>query len=128
MSQRKTMTENLFRAIKIMQKGGATAAEIEEYFNVSPATCSRVRKAETFEEYKNMCAAMALKQRELAKKKNDPEPQTPPEPPKPEQPKEPIGISTPYMNNRIFQLLKEQNDMLKLISNKLAFIVDELVR
>ena len=37
-------------------------------------------------------------------------------------------VSANYQMNRVCELLKEQNETLKLISNKLAFIVDELTR
>ena len=50
------MTDKLFRAVKIMIAGGATSTEISEYFNVSLSSISRVRQAESFEEYKVMQA------------------------------------------------------------------------
>ena len=51
------MTDKLFRAVKIMIAGGATSTEISEYFNISLSSISRVRQAESFQEYRVMQAA-----------------------------------------------------------------------
>ena len=51
------LTEKLFRAVKIMTVGGATAHEISDYFGISTTTVNRVRGAESIEEYRAMLAA-----------------------------------------------------------------------
>lgn len=38
----------------------------------------------------------------------------------------PSAVSNMYQSNRMLEELKQQNEWLKLISNKLAFVVDEL--
>ena len=65
------MTDKLFRAVKIMIAGGATSTEISEYFNISLSSISRVRQAETFQEYRVMQAATYGK-RKPAKTQNAP--------------------------------------------------------
>jgi len=111
-----------FDAVKIMLNGGATYEEVSDYLSISTSTVQRIKKAESYDEYKNMNAAIALAKRNERKneeKKEDPKPQEPATPP----------LSTVfYQSNRMWELLKEQNEHLKAISNKLAFIVDELTK
>lgn len=123
------MDEKLFKAIKIMTAGGATIPEISEYFDVSPATCSRVRAAESFQEYKNMMAAMACKRKPQEKAEK---PQEQPEE-KPQEPQEPPVQVVEHRQNVTLHAthymeceLKKQTEILELISRKLSFIVDQL--
>ena len=51
------LTEKLFRAVKIMTVGGATAHEISDCFGISITTVNRVRGADSIEEYRAMLAA-----------------------------------------------------------------------
>lgn len=51
------LTEKIFRAVKIMTTGGATAHEISDCFGISITTVNRVRGAESIEEYRTMLAA-----------------------------------------------------------------------
>lgn len=61
------LTEKLFRAVKIMTAGGATAHEIADYFGISITTVNRVRGSESFEEYRTLLAvANGKKKKETA--------------------------------------------------------------
>lgn len=108
------MTEQAFKAIKLMQKGGATVKDILEYYAVSVDTLRRIRRVDTFAEYiANQRAHNAPK-----------------EPQEKVEPLKQVGgqLSSGYQMNRIYEALKEQNEILKLLSNKVAFIVDELTK
>ena len=111
-----------FKAVKTMLSGGATIEETSEFLDVSPATISRIRQSETYEEYRQIIAAMWVKQKAQEQQESKPtaEPAPAPVP-------VPMSLNQGSLNNRIYELLKEQNEMLKLISNKMAFIVEQLV-
>ena len=115
-----------FEAVKIMLNGGATYEEVAEYLSISKSTVQRIKKADNYAEYRNMNAAIALAKREAGKKGEEKDVDQ-----KPQKPQEPAPqpMSTVfYQQNRMWDLLKEQNEILKCISNKLAFIVDELTK
>lgn len=139
------MTERIFRAVKIMTAGGGTVAEIANYFNISVTTVSRVRAAETFEEYRNMLAAMHASEKKPAPPKM-PEPvdaaaaeslpvnakvpaaENLPAPAKgtPNQVVEYRQTVTVQATHYMMQEMRKTNELLDLISRKLTFIVDQL--
>ena len=132
------MTDKLFRAVKIMIAGGATSTEISEYFNVSLSSISRVRQAESFQEYRVMQAATYGK-RKPAKTQDAPKqseqlnpaaPQNPPmqQPAPAQQPQvvEHRQTVTIQATHYMMQEMKRTNELLELISRKMAYIVDQL--
>ena len=132
------MTDKLFRAVKIMIAGGATSTEISEYFNISLSSISRVRQAESFQEYRVMQAATYGK-RKPAKTQDAPKqseqlnpaaPQTPPmqQPAPAQQPQvvEHRQTVTIQATHYMMQEMKRTNELLELISRKMAYIVDQL--
>lgn len=125
-----------FDAIKIMLESDATIPEVVKFMGVSSWTVSRIKKADTFEEYKNMLAAIALEQRK--KKANKPartsdkeEPAEHAEDcPAPVQPqvvehRQSVTVQTTYY---VSQKLDKMCELLTHISAKLAFVVDELTK
>ena len=132
--------ENMFWTVKTLTKGGATIPEISDFLKISTSTVSRIRASESLQEYKNQLAAIALeiKARNQAKKasekkheENIPAPVTAPEK-APEKPAKDVQEKQDrtqynYVNNRVLEELKAQNELLKLISNKLCFIVEQLM-
>lgn len=121
---KKKIDQKTFSAVKTLTAGGATIQEIVDYLGVCSAVVSRIRSAETFEEYRQMLAARALAYKEKHKKQ-EAKPEVKPE----KQEEKPMAITMLpeyYRNNQALQLLREQNEYLKLISNKLAFIVEQL--
>ena len=68
------MTAKLFRAVKLMTAGGATMQEIADYFTISTTTISRIRAAETFEEY---CSIRTVENSKYRKKKAAEQPNLP---------------------------------------------------
>ena len=123
------LTVRQFSAIKTLLKGGATQAEAAEYMHVSPNTAFWVNKAETYEEYLNMQAERVLgKKKQVAAIKAKETKENQPEATETAL-KQPGGtLSAGYQINRIVELLKAQNETLTILSNKVAFIVDELTK
>ena len=115
--------EKKFNCVKILLESNTPWKEIMDYMEISNTTLGRIRQASTFEEYKQIqiAAAISYKQKE---KKEEPK----------EQPKEVVQVvehrqsvqiqATHYMQEQ----MREMNEYLKLISAKLAFIVEELTK
>lgn len=129
------MTESLFIAIKSLLDAGAKYSEVKKFYGVSDNTCKRVREADSFAEYKQIIAAISAKQIEQKKARKLKELQPVAEkvgavpaseiPPTPQvvEHKQSVTIqATHYM----MQEMQETNRLLKEISNKLAFIVEQL--
>lgn len=113
MSRGAHITESVFKGIKFMLRGGATVNDIRASYPVSIDTIRRIRKVNTFAEY--------LENQRRNTQRNEPE--------KVEPLKQQGGtLSAGYQINRIYEALKEQNEILRLLSNKVAFIVDELTK
>ena len=119
------LTERQFNAIKILLKGGATQKEAAEYMQVSPNTAYWVDKAENYEEYLQIQAERALKQKKVAAIKAQEKPQEKPEE-KPHDVKEIRQTVTIQATHYMTEEMRKTNELLTLISRKLAFIVDEL--
>lgn len=131
--KRSIIDEKKFKAVKMLLKSGTEWKEVADYLDIGVSTVGRINAAETFEEYKNMLAAMAMRRKTPAPAPA-PEPVPAPAPvvqiqpaPQIQDEKYPGGtISANYRINKMYEMMKEQTEYLKLISNKLAFIVDEL--
>ena len=117
----KKITEQNYKAIKLMLKGGATKEEISEFYPVSKKTLRRCRRTDTFEEYRKMQEDYSA--RSAANRANREEPQETPK--TPELPNQ-ISIDELTQNSETVELLKEQNDLLRRLVNDVAFIVSEL--
>ena len=122
------MNERLFRLVKLMLKDGETIAETARYFDLGATTVQRVRASETFEEYQHIIMAIYAK-----KKAHKQAPVTEVEiatVPAPEAPKkapcgpETTALSRYYSDNRVWDALKTQNELLTLISNKLTALLE----
>jgi hypothetical protein len=134
------VTESKFNAIKLLVKGGATNAEAAEYMQVSPHTIANIKAAETWEEYRSIIAARVLAEKQkrhaqaekaekavpaadIVNKVNN-TPETPEKVQRVVHEQSVTIQATHYM----MQEMQKTNELLKLISNKLAFIVDELTK
>lgn len=144
----KNIDKKMFDCIKILLNGKASYTEIQEFTNVGRTTISRIAHCENWEDYQQQMAAMrvawhankynankaakkaaeqaaAEKEREekekAAKAVADAVKAVPAASLIPQPKADPV-----YGANRICELLTHQNELLKVISNKLAFIVDEL--
>ena len=119
--QKRKVDAKKFRGAKILFNSGATIMEVAEYFDISTTTAQRIKTATDFEDYTHAVQMAAL----YAKKNDGQGKEKKEEPPKP-------AIATPvqgsYQMNRLIEIIKEQNEILKIMSNKIAFIVDELTK
>lgn len=99
------VTEQMFTAVKRLTQGGATIQECGSILGISHATVSRIRASKTFEDFTQIHKKEPAPEKHMADKN---------------------PAASNYQIYQITQLLKEQNETLKLISSKVAFIVDEL--
>ena len=125
------ITEKLFKAVKIMLEGGATYEEVKDYLGVSLQTCARIKHSENYADYKNILAAMAVKNKGYKQAKANPKPveEKPVEKPVEENPVQVVEHRqnvTIQATHYMMQEMQKTNELLKEISNKLAFIVEQL--
>lgn len=116
------VTPQIFDSVKLLTKCGSSSAEIANYLRISVATVRNINRVDSYADFRNECAKRALE----AKRKNEhPEPK--PEPVVIPDLKQTGGtISGAYQMNRMYELMKQQTELLAGISRKLAFIVEEL--
>jgi hypothetical protein len=120
------VTETMFNAVKLMLRGGATLKECSEYMGISTGTVQVIKVSETFEEYKNN---MFLRSRKSKGKWPEKKPEEKEKAPAPEQPAQVVEhrqTVTIQATHFMMEELRKTNELLTLISNKLAFVVDEL--
>jgi len=130
------ITPRVFDAVKLLLESDSPLVEVAKYMKLSPDVVGMINRAETYEEYKAMMyergkknrqrRAMAAKQ--AAEKTSEvPTPQVfQPVQEQPVQIVEHRQTVTIQATHYMHELLKEQNELLKAISAKLAFVVDEL--
>lgn len=122
--------------MKLLLASGGDLKEVADYLKIGYSTIKIINRSETYEDYRHTIMAMGAKQTEKRRAerakesitmiKPVAEQETKPEPK--EEPKQVIYTATAnaYQTNRMIDLMKQQLEMLTLISNKVAFIVDEL--
>lgn len=110
------MTEQKYKAIKLMLKGGATLQEICEFYPIGRETLRRIKITENFEEYSKL--NLAYEQSRTKNRKPD----------EPEQLPNQMTIDDLKPDSETVALMKEQNDLLRRLLNDVSFIVSELTR
>lgn len=118
----KKITEQSYKAIKLMLKGGATQEEISEFYPVSKETLRRCRRTETFEEYRKMQEDYTARSEANRAKREEQPQETPKTPELPNQ----ISIDDLQKDSETIELLREQNDLLRRLVNDVAFLISEL--
>ena len=118
----KRITEQNFKAIKLMLKGGATAEDINEHYPASKETLRRIKHSETFADYVEMQRIYTERSEANRAKREEQSQETPKTPELPNQ----ISMDELTHDSKTVELLKEQNDLLRRLVNDLAFIVSEL--
>ncbi len=123
------ITEKTYKAIRILIESKTPYKEIADYMNVSVASVQRVATSETYEEYKAQLGGYYYKKKAEAAKAEAMKKAEKKEYPKDEPPvqvvehRQNVTIqATHYMMTE----MQKTNELLTLISNKLAFIIDEL--
>ena len=121
--KRHRMTEHIFKAIKLMLKGGATAEEINEHYPVSKETLRRIRRSETYADYVEM--QRVYSERSAANRRMKEEQQE-----EPEQ----MTITSAWMqipahdpvDTVISAIMREQTEILRALDEKIGFLLREL--
>ena len=121
--EKKRMTQDLFDNIKTLRAHGMTSEAVSKALGVSKATIYRVGTSKSLDAY-----------RELTRQHGTPAQATPTPVTNPAtapavtNPATPAPVTRPsdYQINRLYELTKEQNELLKSISAKLAYIVEQL--
>ena len=124
------VTQSMFNAIKILIESGEPQDEIGRLFGVSKTVVFYIGKSETLEEYKNNIYVTSSSYRNKMRAMNA----------KANAEKKPVAEmkeTAPVMNptmvtvqatHYMMEELKQMNEHLKMISNKVAFIVEELTK
>ena len=121
---KKKMTQNLFNCVKRLLKDGASAKEIAEYLDLSTSTIWRVRDSETLEEYDNNTKVRTAQARAIAAKgRENAAEQTPQQVEHIHHHEQSVTV---IANHYMAEELRKQTELLTTISNKLAYIVDDL--
>lgn len=121
---RKKITKEIYTAVKFMLKGNASTRETAESLGISINSVNRIRNSEAYNEYIENAryGGSARYRKDVKNKLKEAETAKPVE-----DLKQPGGtLSGNYQINRIFEQQKQTNDLLKLISDKLAYIVQQL--
>lgn len=71
MSTKAHITLNMFTSVKTLIQAGAKDAEIEKFLHVSRSTVARIKRAETFEEYKQIQAAYMIAKRKKEQERKE---------------------------------------------------------
>lgn len=115
----KAIGESKYNAVKILIESKTPSKEITQYFHISYETVTLIRESRTYDEYKQAVAEIVT---ERASPKKQPEQKTVPAP---------VGqvqhVVQVQATHYMMEELKAQTEFLKIISAKLAFIVDDLV-
>ena len=128
MSRQIKVTEDKYNAVKILLKSGETQKKVGKYMGLAENTVGLIKRSENFEDYRNRMLATSVKFRG---KDNQQEQKTVPEPEKKEQPAQVVEYRqnvTIQATHYMMEEMRIANETLKLISNKLAFIVEELTK
>ena len=120
MAKYNQVTQSMFNCVKRLLDSGAPVDEIVDYMKISATTVQRIRRAESLEEYKGMTYCAVRAKRANEKKEPEPAPQVQEVIHKHEQ------SVTLVANHYMAEEMRKQTELLTIISNKLAFIVDEL--
>ena len=129
--KRHRMTEQIYKVVKLMLKGGATAEDIREQYPLSKETLRRIKRTENYAEYVEMQRVYSERSAaNLAKREEHPQ-ETPKTPELPNQIsiddlKIPVSKQEYERFERIIEAVAAQTKVLELLSKNVAFIVSEL--
>lgn len=119
MDTKTRITPDIYNTVKFMLNGGATEEDVSKFKRFSSETLRRIKKTKDYSDYVELLKVYNPKRNERANKTEQVSFLT--------DDKQKGGtLSANYQINRIVEELKRQNDILTLLSNKVAFIVEEL--
>ena len=123
------ITKEMFSMIKALAAGGAKNTEITKYTGIGDVTIGRIRKAETLEEYKKIVTDAKKQYLERVRVRSEEEEASEwkdESKPVAEDNRVAVAQVSAYQMNRVLEELTKQNELLKLISAKLVYIVEQL--
>lgn len=121
------VTEELFKNAKLMINAGMSQRQIAKILNVSQNAICHINITDTLKDYNALVAKKSQADRD--KKKGIVKPAEQKEEPQKELPPQVVEYRqnvTIQATHYMMQEMQKTNELLKLISNKLAFIVEEL--
>ena len=121
------VTVGKFMAIKALLKDGATVKEVMEYLQVSEPVVYGCKKVDTYEDYVNARTVRELERKQVAAIKAKEKEQAG-KPAITDDKQKGGTISANYQINRIYDILRQINETMTIMSNKLGFVVDELTK
>lgn len=124
--RRTKVNEGIFNAVKILLEKGGTLKEVASYMGLSTFTVGIIRDSENLSEYKNTLIA---RNNAIRAKQKKPETKEQPKDEPKEQATQVVEhrqVVTVQATHYMMQEMQKTNELLTLISRKLAFIVDEL--
>lgn len=121
MGKNNKVTAEKFNMVKTLNKGGASAAKISEYVDLSRNTIYNINKSETYEDYQKF--VVERKNRRVKESSPESSEETSGESTKVVEHRQTITIQATYY---MMQELQKTNKLLTEISAKLAFIVEQL--
>ena len=124
------ITDKIYDACKTLFDNGATIQEVADFFKISKNTALYIKNSDSREDYRHKMAAIKMEYEKRKKAKAEPvkaEPAVPVVDVKPDVKQEitknsVIAVPTHWTMTE----LQKTNDLLTQISNKLAFIVEQL--
>lgn len=122
--KRVKITQNIFNCVKRLIQSGAPAKEIAEYMGISAVTVYRIRDAETLEEYQHITMERSRAVHAKQKENKAPAEQEPQETEPQTQVVEHRQSVTIVANHYMAEQLQKQTELLTLISNKMAYIME----
>ena len=126
------VTEQVFDTVKFMVKGGASISQCSKAVGVCPATISFIKRAETFEEYRELMYRNSGGYKKRLKKEAEAKPvveekkEEKVEPPVKAEPQVVEHRITLVANQYMTEQLQKQTELLTLINNKLTLMCEEL--
>lgn len=119
------MTESKYRAVKILLKGGASVKESAEFMELSTGTVYLINNTENFADYTQARAERDMNRKKAAAIKAKEKEQEKKEEPAAQviEHRQTVTVQATW---QMTQEMQKTNELLKQISNKLAYIVDEL--
>ena len=125
MKKGKTIDEATYNVVRKLREDRVTAKEIARVIPISISTIGRIKASENYEEYKTAASVAAYSVKSMKakeeKKQEEQKPQT-------------VAAAEPILptirvvaEGFMMEEMKKQTELLKGISEKLAFIVEQLV-
>lgn len=146
MAYKSKVTEGKYKSVKILLASGATHKECAESMSLSAFTIGLINRSESYEEYKNQAYLHSSYARKKMKKEAEEKAReveekarkeaaapvvTEERSEKQEQPSQVVEYRqnvTIQATHYMMEEMRKTNELLTFISNKLAFIVEELTR